>query len=579
MVICCGSRICRLNNNVIPCLEALVIPTCIINRFPGCHADIVSRSHAPADAGEGAGCSSNRNVMSRIGVSQQVHVLIGSQHKVALGAVPAKDLYFFVIVIRIPYQNFQVSVFAEIGKLRIPANACPQTCHEGIVFCSGIVGHSFDTAVNLSTAVQGVSQEDAKRIVLTFHRHAFSAVCLHHRRINLHARGFLNGAARLDDKCIVRFYHFGHIIVVSIFEYWQLFPGRHVAVDSHVPADRRKIHVVGCRQFLACLQTAVGFQRDIAFGVRSIAIRLKIRDGLEQAFGFAVFYCNISIDRGLDGKHQLVRTVLNRNTALDARIRIGASNRNGFELVLRALQIHALSTDSGNTLRLNARCCALLYACIGRSQHYVLICFYICGDCHGVLSRCGHVPFLRSYCAINCYAACFRAQCHSILCRRFFFYCNVACVRSKNDRALCHRYSCIDRHIVLGSCVNITCYCRYGIIGSNRADCARKRHIVLRLYCAIGFHISISRCGNASCFRDYSTIDCNRAVRARKARIISCCNLAICLQASVRFQRDVAFSTLSVTFCMKFRADQQHAFSFFVFYRNIAIDHGLDREN
>ena len=207
----------RLNDNVIPRLQALVVPVCIVNRFPGCHTDIVARRHAPAYAEEGTCRRGNRNVMGRVGISQQIHVAVGSQHKVSFSAVPPKDMYFFILIIRMQYQYSQVTIRGEIGKLRIPANACPQTHYETIVFASGVIGHSLNTAVNLLAAIQGVSQEVPKHIVLAFHGHAFSAVSFHHRRVNFHARGFLNGAARMDDKGIVRFYHFGHIIVVSIF--------------------------------------------------------------------------------------------------------------------------------------------------------------------------------------------------------------------------------------------------------------------------------------------------------------------------------------------------------------------------
>ena len=88
----------------------------------------------------------------------------------------------------------------EIGKFHIPANAGPYACHKDLVFSTSVTGHGLDVAVDFLAAFPGVCQEECKGIVLAFHRHTFTAVCLHYRRINLHAVRFLNSAACMDDK-------------------------------------------------------------------------------------------------------------------------------------------------------------------------------------------------------------------------------------------------------------------------------------------------------------------------------------------------------------------------------------------
>ena len=130
---------------------------------------------------------------------------------------------------------------------------------------------------------------------------------------------------------------------------------RNIAANGHRSARRRKLHIIGCRKLTICLHASIGFQRDIAPGVRSVAIRLKIRDGLKHAVGFAVFYCNIAIDHGLNGKLQLVRTIQYRNAAVDSPIRAGALHRNRIELIARSLQIHSQGTDGSNLLRPDTR--------------------------------------------------------------------------------------------------------------------------------------------------------------------------------------------------------------------------------
>ena len=51
--------------------------------------------------------------------------------------------------------------------------------------------------------LNAIGQENAKRILCALQRNAFAAVCLHYRRINLHAVRFLNSAGRFDDKSVI----------------------------------------------------------------------------------------------------------------------------------------------------------------------------------------------------------------------------------------------------------------------------------------------------------------------------------------------------------------------------------------
>ena len=76
---------------------------------------------------------------------------------------------------------------------------------------------------------------------------------------------------------------------------------------------------------------------------------------MERTLGFLVFYCDIAIDSGLDGKIQIVRAVLYQNAALKGRVRVGALHRNSRELVALPLQFHTLGADSGNRFPLDAR--------------------------------------------------------------------------------------------------------------------------------------------------------------------------------------------------------------------------------
>ena len=161
------------------------------------------------------------------------------------------------------------------------------------------MGHCFDTAVNLGPAFQGVSQEDAKTILLTFHGYAVSAVCFHHRRFNSHARVFLDSPARMDDERIVRPLQCRHCFIPI----GRLRAGRNVAANGYVTSSGCEFHIVGCCNLAVRLQASVRFQRDVAFDVCSVTFCMKFRADLQHALGFTVFYRNIAVDYRLDREH------------------------------------------------------------------------------------------------------------------------------------------------------------------------------------------------------------------------------------------------------------------------------------
>ena len=168
----------------------------------------------------------------------------------------------------------------EIRKFSIPANICTHAHRESIVRFTGIVvAHCFDTAINLRIAFQGVSQEDAKTIILAFHGYAVSTVSFHHRRVNFDAFRFVNGAARMDDESIVRFLQ----IRMCFIPDGNIRAGRNITVNGYVACNRRKFHVIGCREITVCPHTSAGFQRDVAFSPFSVTYSMKIRADLQHA--------------------------------------------------------------------------------------------------------------------------------------------------------------------------------------------------------------------------------------------------------------------------------------------------------
>ena len=173
-----------------------------------------------------------------------------------------------------------------------------------------MVGHSFDAAFNLRVAFQRVGHKNAERILRAFQRYAIPAVRIHHRCRNVHARRFVDGAARVDDKRIVRIYQLE--IIIHLRRSW---PRSNIAVDEHI--------------------AAAVFHRNI------------FSDGNAR---------NLAVGGSLTtGNRQFVRAVHNRHVALNALGRVGALDDNCVERVARALQIHVFGTDNSNLWRLNAR--------------------------------------------------------------------------------------------------------------------------------------------------------------------------------------------------------------------------------
>ena len=96
------NRLQRFDMDVVARLKSSAY---VVDSFSDGHADIVSCLNASANAGERSVRAFNYNIMRRVGVAQQVHILIGLQDKIAFGAVSAKDFNFFILIRRIPYQN------------------------------------------------------------------------------------------------------------------------------------------------------------------------------------------------------------------------------------------------------------------------------------------------------------------------------------------------------------------------------------------------------------------------------------------------------------------------------------------
>ena len=358
--------------------------------------------------------------MRRGCIAKQPHILAGLENKIAFGSIAFQNAN---IPLRMQHQEPQVSVLMEVGKFYISNNADPYACRKGLVFSTGVTCHGFDAAIDYRIVAQSVGQEELKGIVLAFHGHAFSAVCFHHRRSNLHAFRFLDSAARMDDKGIIRFLYFGYPIIVQIFKFRFLRPGGDVAANGYVPGGRSKIHVVGCCKLAGCLHRffglqrnivgcrniaadshsavsrsggyiigcrkltlchyiSLGLQRDIAFGICSISIRIKFRGDLDCASAFPVFYLNVSINNRKNGKFHIIRAIKYRNAALNGSIRDRALHCNSIEIVVHSPQIHTILTYDGNLFRLDS-CRFFLsrllgYSPVHRSQLYLFFPVICC---------------------------------------------------------------------------------------------------------------------------------------------------------------------------------------------------------
>ena len=129
---------------------------------------------------------------------------------------------------------------------------------------------------------------------------------------------------------------------------------------------------------MICLHTSVRLQRDITHDILSIALRLKLRADLDHAVFFRVCHRNIAIDHGLDGKLQLVRTILYQNAALDGSVLVGALHRKGTELIVLSLQIHTFGADYRDLWCFDTRCLVLCLVLDDiakfRSQRYIFAC-------------------------------------------------------------------------------------------------------------------------------------------------------------------------------------------------------------
>ena len=359
-----GAGACDLNLNVPARDHSFLVRSNISSRVARRHADVVSCLHAPADTGKRAVRAADDDILFRVGVSQQLNVIFGIQDNAAFG------FDFFVLILGIPEQQPQGAVLVTIGKFHVAPDACPHACRKGIILFPGIiVGHDLDTAVDCVAAPQGVRQESCELVLLAFHGHAFSAVDLHHGRTDRRARRFADSAARADAEGIVIPGQFPgrHIHAFGLPR-----PGGDVAANGNIPAKRGERHVIGRRQRGTRLQAAAGLQRNIALGIRPVAVRAKRRQDIEAALGAPVFRRNIPLDGGRNGNIQLVRLGLDRDTALNGRVLLGALHGNRSEPVARSLQIHAPGAGGGELLRLDSRLCVLRDRALLRGQAHAL---------------------------------------------------------------------------------------------------------------------------------------------------------------------------------------------------------------
>ena len=99
-------------------------------------------------------------------------------------------------------------------------------------------------------------------------------------------------------------------------------------------------------------------------------------------------------------------------------------------------------------------------------------------------------------------------------------------------RCQCHIISRGKRsfgsYITLGSCLDISFFCRYGSVGRNLTVRAGKLYVILRLYCATGCYITFCICCNISSFRRYGAVGRNRTFRARKHYVLIRFYICIC---------------------------------------------------
>ena len=178
--------------------------------------------------------------MRRLRVPKQPHIAVGGQHHVALRAVPATDVDDRALV---HGQNVKAALSSDIGKFNIPLDGCLHARDENSPVVVVIVGYSLDASANDAAVPRRVRDEDGKRVRLAFQRHAFSGVSRHDRRFDFHARRLVDRAARLDGQRVEVLTR--RIEVSQIVE--RLIARGDIAVDRHIPADGREVHVVCCR--------------------------------------------------------------------------------------------------------------------------------------------------------------------------------------------------------------------------------------------------------------------------------------------------------------------------------------------
>ena len=232
--------------------------------------DIIAGLDASADAVERSVRAVDHNVVRRLGVSLQPDVLAGRQRQTSLGAVSAKNFNFLVFIRRMKDQNSQVATRIEIGKHGVALDVRPYAHREVGILFPIVIGRCFDASVNRFAARQGIGQEDGKVVLLAFHGDAFAAVGRHYRRRNAHARGFPDGAARVDEQRVGISLLF-RLLDVNLPRH--PCPGRDIAIDGHVSGRGCDLHIVGCVKLALRLHVSFGLERDVAARRGTIAAR------------------------------------------------------------------------------------------------------------------------------------------------------------------------------------------------------------------------------------------------------------------------------------------------------------------